>query len=63
MSVKISTYIDIKKRIADLGLNQPDALAILPRNFDCTTSMLSGRIRLRPIPKCPVAGERAVLGV
>ena len=63
MSVEISAYIDVKKRIADLGLNQPDALAILPRNFDCATSMLSGRIRPRPIPKCPVAGERAVFDV
>ena len=63
MSVEISTYFDVKKRITDLGLNQPDTLAILPRNFDCATSMLSGRIRPRPIPKCPVAGGRAVFEV
>jgi hypothetical protein len=40
MSVEISTYFDVMKRITDLGLNQPDTLAILPRNFDCATSML-----------------------
>ena len=63
MSVESSTYFDVMKRITDLGLNQPDTLAILPRNFDCATSMLSGRIRPRPIPKCPVAGGRAVFEV
>ena len=63
MSVEISTYFDVKKRITDLGLNQPDTLTISPQNFDCATSMLSGRIRPRPIPKCPVAGGRAVFEV
>ena len=38
MSVETSTYIDVKKRVADLGLNQPDSLAILPRNIDAATS-------------------------
>jgi hypothetical protein len=38
MTVEISTYIDAKKRVADLGVNQPDSLAILPRNFDAATS-------------------------
>ena len=38
MAVEISTYIDVKKRIADLGLNEPDSLAVLPRNFDAATS-------------------------
>jgi hypothetical protein len=38
MTLEISTYIDVKKRVADLGLNQPNSLAILPRNFDATTS-------------------------
>ena len=28
MSVEISTYFDVMKRITDLGLNQPDTLAI-----------------------------------
>jgi hypothetical protein len=28
MTVEISTYIDVKKRVADLGFNQPDSLAI-----------------------------------
>ena len=38
MTVEIPTYIDIKKRVADLGLNQPDSLAILPWNSDAATS-------------------------
>ena len=38
MTVEISTYIDVKKRVADLGLKQPDSLVILPRNFDAATS-------------------------
>jgi hypothetical protein len=38
MTVEISTYIDVKKRVTDLGLNQPVSLAILPRNIDAATS-------------------------
>ncbi len=38
MTVEISTYIDVNKRVADLGLNQPDTLVIQPRNFDAATS-------------------------
>ena len=38
MTVEISTYIDVKKRVTDLGLNLPDSLAILPRNFDAAMS-------------------------
>ena len=38
MTVEISTYIDVKKRVADLGLNQPDSLTIPPQNFDAATS-------------------------
>jgi hypothetical protein len=38
MTVEISTYIDVKKRVADLGFKQPDSLTILPRNFDAATS-------------------------
>jgi hypothetical protein len=38
MTVEISTYTDVKERVADLGLNQPDSLAILPRDFDAATS-------------------------
>jgi hypothetical protein len=38
MTVEISTYIDVKKRVADLRLNQPDSLTILSRNFDAATS-------------------------
>ena len=38
MTVEISTYIDVKKRVAAMELNQPDSLAILPWNFDAATS-------------------------
>ena len=38
MTVEISTYIDVKKRVADLGLNQPDSLTIPPQNLDAATS-------------------------
>ena len=38
MTVEIGSYIDVKKRVADLGLNQPHSLTILPRNFDAATS-------------------------
>lgn len=38
MTVEVSTYVDVSQRIAELGFNQPNSLAILPRNFDTASS-------------------------
>lgn len=36
--VKVSDYIDVKKRAQDIGCNLPTSIALLPRNFEISMS-------------------------
>jgi len=36
--LKVSDYIDVRKRAQDLGCNIPTSIAILPRNFEISSS-------------------------
>lgn len=38
MTIKVSDYIDVKKRAVELGCNVPTGLALLPRNFETAGS-------------------------
>ena len=39
MAFTITEYCDVQDRAEQLGLNKPDGLALLPRNFDTVTEL------------------------